>query len=172
MKFLLITVLILIASCKEEQFNQQYNIPGPDKVETSKVEPAPKEEEDVLREFSIKTAIELPAYSKAIQTKFLFKEVSITCSLRYKASNYDRAIEKESVFKVTSDYLNVSSFMSKIEYLGYSIIFKKEKLNIEKLFCDIRNGEDLFLNKDMLETFKSIIERSDIFKEENFEVLY
>ncbi|WP_127717908.1 hypothetical protein [Halobacteriovorax sp. HLS] len=173
MKFFSILLLLLMISCTKEEFNNQYNLPGSSETTTS------QEVQEVLLEKNVRTLeflgdLSIPAYSSKVKEEFFYERKKATCKLTYKMSNFDVNIKKGFQLPILSEEIRLtrdftSSDRSVIEY---SISFDENDFKINYLICSFENGKDLFLNRDLLTTFKEIMKKVSLFNSQNEQFIF
>jgi len=157
--------LSLFVGCKPDQVTNQYNHPKETVTETVVIPTTPKIIKSI-GEFSFNKEISLPAYSK----KLVFMNELITCEVSYGHSNFDRSLLITQKFNVESDFFYVHS--KETEELTYVVHFSNNDSKLEKVDCRIQNAFSTFLNRDMIEAFQSVLQKSSIFASQNIEARY
>lgn len=157
MKFLILTLLILIASCKEEQYTQQYNLPEEKKIEELEERPIVVEKE--LKSFFITKELKLNAYSTSVKESFNLNDKPSSCKMSYAISNYDRSLEGE--LKVRSE-----SFFVYNDEIHFSINFEENLFKVSSIKCEVRDAFEVFYSKDMVKILSQIIDEKNVFKRE------
>ena len=156
MKLHVLLFWILIASCKEEQFNQHYNLPEKEKVASVEA----KVDVKILKKFSLDTKLELPAYSNSVTEEFNLNGSTSSCKLEYQISNFDRVLNKE--LEIKSEYLSKYN-----KELSLWLTFKDNEEEVYKLKCKLINTFEIFYNKEMTEELGLIFKKEKLFKLDN-----
>ncbi len=176
MKVISILLVLLLVSCTKEEFNNQYNLPESKTAETTEV--VEKTDEilvvEVLKDFQFSENIALPAYGEKIVEETEFKNNLVSCTLSYKATNFDLNVVKNEGFLIKNEHLYVGSSIYNREVINvtYRVSFASNDKNLESLSCRFDNGAKLFLNKEMLPIFIQFMKETKLFNSGKEQVVY